>query len=269
MKIGDHAFEGCYGLRELTIEPGLGSIGAYSFSGCSNLKEVVIPSSVKSIGFYAFSGCSNLTVVSYLGTSDPFVDNVFDDDVKEKVFDGCNQLTTLCVPMDYQNKTFCNRTDYCQTSRCGDLNLAGNICYEEVCFQGEKVIIPKEKSIAEWENRSGWCVDFKCNESVGPVVESRCLSVEEKRMICVNDTCNPVDDWNVRLEIDIDIARIDIVMNSDTIKEIETIIGVPIIDAGVELQENGNVLRIIVRLDDNADAEVAKQLLIDAKEKCQ
>ena len=47
---------------------GVTSIGGHVFQGCSGLKEITIPASVTYIGLSAFYGCTGLTNVNYTGT---------------------------------------------------------------------------------------------------------------------------------------------------------------------------------------------------------
>ena len=74
------------------------SIGNWAFSGCSSLASITIPDSVTDIDDYAFSGCSSLTSLTYLGVSDPCVNN-------SNVFNGC-PLATVTVSLDYQGDSF-------------------------------------------------------------------------------------------------------------------------------------------------------------------
>lgn len=62
--IGEYAFSGCYGLRDVTMPLSVRRIGEYAFSGCYGLKGVAIPNGVTSIGGGAFSGCYGLRGVA-------------------------------------------------------------------------------------------------------------------------------------------------------------------------------------------------------------
>ena len=59
-EIGERAFEGCAGLRSVTILRGVRKIGDYAFSGCADLKTVAIPDTVTDVGPHAFLGCRGL-----------------------------------------------------------------------------------------------------------------------------------------------------------------------------------------------------------------
>ena len=111
-EIGEGAFSGVEGLKEVivpgtvkaiqknafsynteiekvTIEDGVLSIGEYAFAGCSSLKEVIIPDSVIEIGGSAFRSCTNLKKVQ-------LSDNI--TSIESQTFVSCNNLTTINMP---------------------------------------------------------------------------------------------------------------------------------------------------------------------------
>ncbi len=111
-EIGEGAFSGVEGLKEVivpgtvkviqknafsynteiekvTIEDGVLSIGESAFAGCSSLKEVIIPDSVIEIGGSAFRSCTNLKKVQ-------LSDNI--TSIKNQTFNLCENLTTINMP---------------------------------------------------------------------------------------------------------------------------------------------------------------------------
>lgn len=58
--IPDYAFDGCSGLRSVTIPASATSIGEDAFEDCSSLTSITIPSGITSIGQGAFKDCSSL-----------------------------------------------------------------------------------------------------------------------------------------------------------------------------------------------------------------
>lgn len=62
--IGNNAFNGCSGLKSVTIPNSVTSIGNEAFNGCSGLTSMSVSDNVKSIGYGAFSNCSGLTFVT-------------------------------------------------------------------------------------------------------------------------------------------------------------------------------------------------------------
>jgi hypothetical protein len=61
--IGSEAFEGCTGLRSVTIPDGVQKIGERAFEGCEHLTSIYIPSSVQFVASDAFNGCINLDTI--------------------------------------------------------------------------------------------------------------------------------------------------------------------------------------------------------------
>ncbi|MBO4914809.1 MAG: leucine-rich repeat protein, partial [Oscillospiraceae bacterium] len=66
--IGDQAFEGCAGIREITLPDSLRTIGYAAFNGCSKLGSVTIPDGVTTIQQSSFTDCSSLKSVSLPGS---------------------------------------------------------------------------------------------------------------------------------------------------------------------------------------------------------
>lgn len=61
--IGDEAFVGCYGFKNLEMPSSVKTIGDLAFFYCRNLKELNISNSVETIGDRAFCGCDSLETV--------------------------------------------------------------------------------------------------------------------------------------------------------------------------------------------------------------
>ena len=59
-EIGEAAFRGCAGLREMSIPKGITRIGTSAFGDCIGLRRVFIPDTVLEVGESAFSGCREL-----------------------------------------------------------------------------------------------------------------------------------------------------------------------------------------------------------------
>ena len=92
--IDSSAFQGCYGITNITIPNNVTSISDYAFKGCSNLLSVTIPDNVTYIGYEAFKNCSKLASVK-IGKSVTNIDDY--------AFEGCTALTTVNF-----NATNCN-----------------------------------------------------------------------------------------------------------------------------------------------------------------
>ena len=55
--LGASCFEGCSGLKSITIPSSVTSLGDHCFRGCSGLTSITIPSSVTSLDDHCFYGC--------------------------------------------------------------------------------------------------------------------------------------------------------------------------------------------------------------------
>lgn len=78
------AFSGATNLKSITLKGDkLFEIGESAFAGCTGLKEIEIPATVNKIYKNAFNGCTNLTKVTIKGT---------DVVVEESAFKGCTSM---------------------------------------------------------------------------------------------------------------------------------------------------------------------------------
>ncbi len=107
--VGMSAFEGCSGLRSITIpdtvtiiqisafancdslesirfSKALESIEPYTFSGCINLREVKLPNTLKQIGTWAFSACNALTSITIPESVET---------IGGEIFYGCSNLNAI------------------------------------------------------------------------------------------------------------------------------------------------------------------------------
>jgi len=62
--IGDHAFDSCSHVTNITIPKSVKSIGEYAFFNCTSLTSITIPTRVTSIGKAAFARCTSLTSIT-------------------------------------------------------------------------------------------------------------------------------------------------------------------------------------------------------------
>ncbi len=103
--IGDYAFLGCVGLREIKLSNQITKIGESAFSGCGHLYEITLPDSLESIGDEAFAGCWDYdenTKLEFGLTQITIPEKV--SHIGEKVFEGCNILEKIDVAS--QNAVF-------------------------------------------------------------------------------------------------------------------------------------------------------------------
>ncbi len=77
--IGECAFGGCTGLREVEIPESVQVIEPYAFVRCKSLETIQIPKGVRKICTHAFLGCSKMRSVQMIGGGE----------VECNAFDGC------------------------------------------------------------------------------------------------------------------------------------------------------------------------------------
>jgi len=86
--IGNHAFDGCSGMTEVSIPGSVTRIGDYALRGCSALTSLTLPDGVTSTGDMAFTGCDGLTSVTIPGSL---------TNVGRRSFYGCDGLTSVTL----------------------------------------------------------------------------------------------------------------------------------------------------------------------------
>ncbi len=92
--IGWAAFQGCAGLRRVTLPGSLTDIGGSAFLGCAALTNALLPESVATIGGWAFSGCTSLPAAAIPGGV---------VDLAEATFAGCTSLAQVTIPNSVTN----------------------------------------------------------------------------------------------------------------------------------------------------------------------
>lgn len=85
--IDSNAFDGCTGLKSVTIPNSVTSLAG--FSRCSGLKSITIPDSVTSLGEWAFSNCDSLTSITLSKNL---------TEIRNDTFWDCNSLTEIKIP---------------------------------------------------------------------------------------------------------------------------------------------------------------------------
>lgn len=87
--IGEQAFRGCTGLKNINLSENLTNIGKGAFSGCINLEGIEIPDSVTSIGDSAFYDCRSITSLT--------IPNGITN-INKSAFSHCYSLTEVVIP---------------------------------------------------------------------------------------------------------------------------------------------------------------------------
>ena len=86
--ICEDAFEGCTGLKSITIPNSVTEMWGYVFRNCSSLTSVTLPNSLKTIRDHTFEGCSSLKSVNVPNSV---------EEIGNSAFEGCSSLTTLPI----------------------------------------------------------------------------------------------------------------------------------------------------------------------------
>lgn len=134
--INHQAFDGCSGLKYLTLSPELQKIDNRAFRDCNSLEKVSIPDNVTLIGSESFKGCKKLKDLT-LGNKI--------SDIQSNAFYGCSELEEIVFPMSLTKITQ-NVVDSCISLKSvtigGESTLRiGNFAYnaapvEQITFRG-------------------------------------------------------------------------------------------------------------------------------------
>ena len=122
--IQNDAFSNNTEIEKVTIEEGVLSIGNRAFEYCSNLTEITIPDSVLSIEGAAFYGCGNLIKVQMSNNITTLASSLFSN---------CRSLTTINLPdslTTIENNAFysCSKLDNIQIP--ASVTLIGSSAFE-------------------------------------------------------------------------------------------------------------------------------------------
>ena len=85
-------------IKKVVIESGITKVGNNAFNGYSVLSEVILPDTLTDIRNNVFCDCTNLSYVEYWGTTAPTLGM--------GVFNGCDNLLVVNVPINYEGDAF-------------------------------------------------------------------------------------------------------------------------------------------------------------------
>jgi len=220
------------------------NISDYAFSGSRNLTSVTIPTSVGTIGHYAFRDCSSLYYVLFKGTADP--------NSSDGTFDGCDSLKFVCVGEGYKNSSFCNQTKLVEGKKnCDIVHSNGGDCYS-VIDTGKEFIITKKDNATKWESQSTNCMKFFCDNKGGFASRSLCNSTQ----MCSNNECISKNNNYVDVKLN-DPLTVDDIDADEFAQNISNLTGIDSdsLTVGVDLNDDGHVVSIIILVSDEHDAE--------------
>lgn len=133
-KIGDHAFDGCSGIEEITIPNSVKEIGNYAFHGCQMLKKIQLPEGIESLPTGVFSNTG-------------FVDFVIPETVinfGEGIFRECADLSSVKLPdtmKEIPNYMFLGCTSLLPLTLSDNISAIGGWAFSRCSF--EKFVVPE------------------------------------------------------------------------------------------------------------------------------
>lgn len=128
--MGFRAFDGCSGLKDVTLYEGLKNIGNYAFNGCG-IERLTVPAGVVTIGQGAFAHCTNLQEIS-------LPDGL--EDIGSYAFQNC-RISEITIPEGVKrlrSYTFCGENYYWGSNYLTKVNLPSTLeVIEQYPFGGQ------------------------------------------------------------------------------------------------------------------------------------
>ena len=122
--LGGACFSGCWGLTSITIPSSVTSLGDYCFCDCEGLTSITIPSSVTSLGGACFKGCDGLTSITIPSSV---------TSLGESCFGGCSGLTSITIPSSVTSlryECFLNCSGLTSITIPSSVTSLGRSCFE-------------------------------------------------------------------------------------------------------------------------------------------
>jgi len=234
----------------------------------NSLTSISISSIDNPIDETSFDGCSNLTTVTYFGTND------LCDNPSFQIFSNAEHIY---VPVRYNSSEFCGHEVTFDPTMYGNLSDKNNNCYEVVIdIVTNTPSIPQKPDAVIWENQTTQCVKYECVVGNGDESRNICNGNSD---ICMNgNTCESKEsvmdgkEWRIEIEVvatnatDVNIAEIIEVVAETTGADESNV------KVGVEMNEVGEVVRVIVYVNDEDTAknlEVAVNECSEITKECQ
>lgn len=133
--IGSSAFEGCRGLKSVTIPNSVTTIGKSAFYYCLSITSVTIPNSVTTIGSGAFQSCyflKSVTIPNSVTT------------IGSSAFYGCESLSSVTIPISVTSiepYTFCECYGLKSVTIPNNVTSIGELAFQN-CTHMESITIP-------------------------------------------------------------------------------------------------------------------------------
>jgi len=198
---------------------------------------------------------------------------------------GCVEYQCINDTEEISKTEHCEEKE-CQNSKCNDINgqfdyeptdewkeaiKQENHCYEVVC-EDNKPVVKKRYNATQWENRTNGCVEYQCDNSTGPITKIICESSDAVNRFCINDQCvENKEIVNNKVAVEITLADgVNIAeMSTEAVLEVlaETLsIETKDVIVEWEMNEEGNVIRMIVYVSDEETASLIATTIDEVKD---
>jgi len=167
-------------LKHVSLPSTITSFSSGAFRNCVSLSNLTILSSLDVINTDAFEGCVSLAYIKYEGKNDPCNDSLY---YRKDRFNTCESLDIVCVPLDYNGTTFCDKP-ICKTTHCEEEVSKYNHCYELVKCGEPDAEIRMRANATKWIGQTDGCVEYVCINDTGRASWSNC-----NNSMCVEGTC--------------------------------------------------------------------------------
>jgi len=291
--IGDHAFQNCY-FREIIIPEGVTYLGEYAFEHVYYAERVYIPSTVSDISDYAFCFCTRVKdltisegvqrigVEAFRGIEDENIvlpstitriDNYafgYVDRIYSLIFLGPSTISCgygvftfsmvyrVCTQSSFILNNVCGKSVSATNASSELINELTDQCHMAVCGGSMGLVQREYDYVTEWKEKTDNFVEYSCDDTAGLVHRSLCNSSENVTMMCYNDSCTEKAPYmGERWAVEVDTEFGDMINVSFSTIAYEAGV-VNTTNVGIEMDAEGNVVRIILFADSKSEAENVK-----------
>ena len=257
------------GKSEHAIIPrGISTLLEGSIVECNDITDFTISETVVTIEAFAFNVLEKLSSVTYLGDSPP-------DCSATNTFVFCDALLNACIPINYNSQVFCGVTAYSQSPSFEQIRGLNNECNQVFVCSETNYTVQKRENATDWEGQSNECFEYRCDPAYGPVRNNQCNNSDGINRVCTTDNkCEEREsfrqEWIVVIELN--STNFDEMNSTELIETISNISGVDpdTIKIGVEMDDHGKIVRIIVFVSNQQTAEaIIKAINAMEEDECQ
>jgi len=175
----------------------------------------------------------------------------------------------VMVPPDYTGGTYGDDKFYiyplCRASSYEDVVVQNNHCFKVTNCSDENLPNEKREKAISWENKTDDCFQYVCDNESGYLYYDKCVS-NGKNGICMDGKCVesediPNDEWKIQ----IDFVNVNLTAYNSTevlkVSSNESGVGMNEMKLVTETDDGGNVLRIIVLVNDGDKAQIVRRTL--------